>query len=386
MRIAVIHDWLDTWRGGENVLAEIIALYPDADLFSLVDFLSDEFRARIGGKRARTSFLQHMPLARTRFRSFLPLMPRAIESLDVRAYDLVISSSHAVAKGVRTRPGQTHICYCHTPMRYAWDLREQYLEQSGLGRGWKGTLTRHMLDALRQWDRTTSSRVTHFVANSEYIRQRIGRCYDREATVIYPPVDIEFYAPAASARPPRERAGYVTASRWVPYKRVDLIVAAFGEMSERKLTVIGDGPEAPRIRSLGRENIRFVGEVPRQALRDYLREARAFVFAADEDFGILPVEAQACGTPVIAYGHGGALETVRATGDELPTGAFFTAQTQSAIMSAVRSFDDAIGTIDTSACRSNAERFSAQRFRRDFARVVSNALSECDQAGEPHRE
>lgn len=375
MRVAVIHDWLDTWRGGENVLAEIIALYPDADIFSLVDFLPDKFRALIGEKHARTSFLQHMPLARTRFRSYLPLMPRAIESFDVHAYDLVISSSHAVAKSVRTRPGQTHICYCHTPMRYAWDLREQYLEQAGLDRGWKAALAHGMLDHLRRWDRATSSRVTHFVANSEYIRQRIRRSYDRDATVIHPPVDTGFYIPGPSARPPRERTGYVTASRWVPYKRVDLIVAAFREMPERELTVIGDGPEARRIRALAGENVRFVGEVPREALREYLREARAFLFAADEDFGILPVEAQACGTPVIAFGHGGSLETVRGTGDARPTGAFFAQQDASAIANAVRAFDDVIGTIDTTACRANAERFGAPRFRRDFAAFVAAVVA-----------
>ena len=400
MHIAVVHDWLDTWRGGENVLAEIIALYPDSDLFSLVDFLPDQYRARLGGKQARTTFLQHLPLARTRFRSYLPLMPRAIESLDLRSYDLVISSSHAVAKGAPTAPGQLHICYCHTPMRYAWDLREQYLEQAGVGRGWKGMLARRMLASLQRWDRATSSRVTHFVANSDYIRQRIARCYGRDATVIHPPVDVDFFTPDAQALPPRDREGYVTASRWVPYKRVDLIVAAFRELPDRRLTVIGDGPEAARIRALASGNVRFVGEVPREELRSYLREARAFLFAADEDFGILPVEVQACGTPVIAYGHGGALETVRAYGNHpgeqesvrqrverslcadaasssdatSPTGVFFTEQTAGAIAEAIRRFDAVIDAVDVGACRANAERFAAPRFRREFADFVTTAV------------
>jgi len=285
-------------------------------------------------------------------------------------------------------------------MRYAWDLRDQYLEQSGLGHGLKGILARHILDSLQRWDHATSARVTHFIANSGYIRQRIARCYDREATVIHPPVDVDFFQPDAYARPPREREGYVTASRWVPYKRVDLIVAAFREMPERRLTVIGDGPDAARIRALAGDNVRFVGEVPREELRSRLREARAFLFAADEDFGMLPVEAQACGTPVIAYGHGGALETVRAVDDVRktpestghrvdrsfppdnignrrnagPTGAFFTEQTASAIAGAIRRFDGVIDEVSVVGCRANAERFAVPRFRQAFAEFVENAV------------
>jgi glycosyltransferase involved in cell wall biosynthesis len=372
-RIAIVHDWLETWRGGENVLAEIVALYPDADLFALVDFLPDEFRERLAGKRARTSFLQRLPLARTRFRSFLPLMPRAIESLDLAPYDLVISSSHAVAKGVSIARGQVHVCYCHTPMRYAWDLREQYLGQTGLDRGFKGRLARRVLDSLQRWDRATSAGVHRFVANSEHIRRRIDRCYGRDAAVIYPPVDVDYYTPAAAGPPPSARNDYVTASRWVPYKRVDLIVSAFRELPERRLVVIGDGPEAPRIRALAGDNVEFVGEVPRPRLRELLRGARAFLFAADEDFGILPVEAQACGTPVIAYGQGGALETVRGPDAPAPTGAFFAAQTGRAIADAVRAFDGTIDAITVADCRANAERFSAPRFRREFAAFVADA-------------
>jgi hypothetical protein len=188
-RVAIVHDWLDTWRGGENVLQEIVALNPDADLFSLVDVLPDELRGRLLGKRANVSFLQRVPGARRHFRVLLPLFPRAIESLDVGDYDIVVSSSHAVAKGVRTKASQLHVCYCHTPMRYAWDLREQYLASAGLS-GLRAAVARRMLDRLREWDRRTSSRVDHFVANSRFIGERIARCYGRVATVIYPPVDV----------------------------------------------------------------------------------------------------------------------------------------------------------------------------------------------------
>ena len=374
-RVAVVHDWLDTWRGGENVLAEIVKLYPTADLFALVDFLPDALRSRLAGKHATTSFLQHLPGARRHFRALLPLFPRAIESLNVRGYDLVISSSHAVAKGVRPASNAVHVCYCHTPMRYAWDLRAQYLEQSGLASGWRGTLAGRVLDRLREWDRSSSTRVTQFVANSAYIRERIARCYGRDAAVIHPPVDVDFFTPAPGAPEPALRTSYVTASRWVPYKRVDLVVAAFRELPDRRLIVVGDGPEASRVRAAAGPNAQFVGEVPRERLRALLGQARAFVFAAEEDFGILPVEAQACGTPVIAYGRGGALETVCGAGTSATTGSFFGRQTALAIADAVRAFDAPLQRIRAADCRANAERFSAGRFRSEFAAFVDQALA-----------
>jgi len=375
MSVAIVHDWLDTWRGGENVLAEIVRLYPDASLFALVDFLPDAMRANLLGKRATTSFLQWLPGARRYFRALLPLFPRAIESLDVSAYGLVISSSHAVAKGARTTIGQVHICYCHTPMRYAWDLREQYLHPLGLTSGLRGALANRVLDRLRDWDRRASARVTHFVANSEFVRDRIGRCYGREAAVIHPPVDVGFFTPVEDAPEPAARDYYVTASRWVPYKRVDLVVAAFRELPDRRLVVAGAGPAAHHVRAAAGPNVEFVGEVPRERLRELLRGARAFVFAAEEDFGILPVEAQACGTPVIAYGRGGSLETVRADGTDAATGMFFSAQTAGAIVDAVRRSDTALSAIRAAACRANATRFSAERFRSEFAAFVDRALA-----------
>jgi glycosyltransferase involved in cell wall biosynthesis len=379
MRVALVHDWLDTWRGGENVLAEIVALYPDADLFALVDFLPDASRPRLGDKRARTSFLQRLPFARTHFRSFLPLMPRAVEAFDLAPYDLVISSSHAVAKGAMTSAAQTHVCYCHSPMRYAWDLREQYLDQTGYGRGPRGAIVRRVLDYLQRWDRAASARVDRFVANSAHIRERIARCYGRDAAVIYPPVDVDFFTPDATVTAPAARSYYVTASRWVPYKRVDMVAAAFRELPERRLIVVGDGPEAARIRAAAGRNVELVGEVPRERLRELLRGARAFVFAAEEDFGILPVEAQACGTPVIAYGKGGSLETVRGPGDAGPTGAFFAEQRPGAIAAAVRAFDAPLRTLFAADCRANAERFAAPRFRAEFAAFVDAALAAHDE-------
>jgi glycosyltransferase involved in cell wall biosynthesis len=375
MRIALVHDWLDTWRGGENVLAEILRIYPGADLFALVDFLPAAARARLSGKRATTSFLQRLPGVRRYFRVLLPLFPRAIEALDVGGYDLVLSSSHAVAKGVRTTAGQLHICYCHTPMRYAWDLRDQYLGPLGLRSGLRRAAADRVLNRLRDWDRRVSPRVTHFIANSEFIAQRIARCYDREATVIHPPVDVRFFTPGEGGAEPAERDYYLAASRWVPYKRMDLVAAAFRDLPARRLVIAGDGPEAVRVRRAAGPNVEFVGEVPRERLRDLLRGARAFVFAAEEDFGILPVEAQACGTPVIAYGRGGALETVRDVENGTATGMFFGEQTAEAIAAAVRAFDQKLPTLRAAECRANAERFAAERFRTEFAAFVDRVAT-----------
>ena len=375
MSVAIVHDWLDTWRGGEQVLAEIVRLYPDADLFALVDFLPDAMRARLRGKRARTSFLQRLPGARRYFRFLLPLFPRAIESLDVSGYDVVISSSHAVAKGVRTTSGQVHVCYCHTPMRYAWDLREQYLGPLGLASGLPGALAGRVLDRLREWDRQASSRVTYFIANSGFVRDRIARCYAREAVVIHPPVDVGFFTPGEGAPEPAARDYYVAASRWVPYKRMELIAAAFRDLPGRRLVMAGDGPEATRVRRAAGPNVEFVGEVPRERLRELLRGARAFVFAAEEDFGILPVEAQACGTPVLAYGRGGSLETVRDGAAGASTGMFFGAQTAEAIADAVRVFDEALPAIRADDCRANAARFSAERFHAEFSAFVDSVAT-----------
>ena len=245
MRVAVVHEWFTHWAGSENVVEQILRCFPDADLFALVDFLPEEQRPRIGGKQVTTSFIQHLPFARRRYRGYLPLMPLAVEQFDLSGYDLVISSSHAVSKGVLTGPGQTHISYVHSPMRYAWDLQHQYLRESGLDRGLKGMVAKWMLHKLRIWDTRTANGVDEFVANSHFIAKRIWKVYRREATVICPPVDTETFTPEG----PREDF-YVCASRMVPYKRMDLIVQAFGELRDRKLVVIGDGPDFDRIRQM----------------------------------------------------------------------------------------------------------------------------------------
>ena len=299
-RVAVVHEWLDTYAGSERVVREILTLYPDADLFAVVDFLNPEDRAKLFNKQAKTSFIQRLPFAAKKFRAYLPLMPVAVEQFDMSAYDLVISSSHAVAKGILTGPDQTHICYCHTPIRYAWDLQHQYLREAGISKGLKSLVARVMLHYIRLWDVRTATGVDQFVANSSYIARRIRKIYGRDAAIIHPPVDIEAFTLVTE-----KEDFYVTASRMVPYKRMDLIVEAFAQMPDKRLVVLGDGPEMPKLKALAGPNVTLLGYQDDLVLRDHLQRARAFVFAAEEDFGILPVEALACGTPVIAYGRGG---------------------------------------------------------------------------------
>ncbi|WP_323119780.1 glycosyltransferase family 4 protein [Burkholderia alba] len=368
LRVAIVHDWLVTYAGAERVLEQIVACFPDADLFSLVDFLDD--RTFLRGKRVTTSFIQKLPFARARYRSYLPLMPLAIEQLDVSAYDLVISSSHAVAKGVLTGPDQVHVSYVHSPIRYAWDLQHQYLAQSQLTHGLKSFAARAILHYIRTWDIRTSNSVDRFVANSAFIARRIRKVYQREAAVIFPPVDVDAFSLNAA-----KEDFYLTASRMVPYKKIDLIVEAFAQMPERRLVVIGDGPDMRKIREKAGANVEIMGYQPFAVLHDRMRRAKAFVFAAEEDFGISVVEAQACGTPVIAYGKGGALETVRdAATQPQPTGLFFDAQDVRSIVAAVDQFERSPRQFDPADCRANAQRFSVADFRRRFVEHVETVL------------
>ncbi len=363
MRIAIVHEWLTVLAGSERVLDEILALYPDADLFALVCAVEGEPPGTYRGRSVRTSFVQQLPFVPAHFRRWLPLFPRAVESFDLSAYDLVISSSHCVAKGAITRADALHVSYCYSPVRYAWDLRDQYLAESGLG-GVRGWFVRRMLDGLRRWDARTASRVDRFVTLSTHIAERIRRCYGRDSTVVHPPVDLAAF-PLSTA----PRAGFVAASRLVPYKLMPMIIRAFAHMPDLSLTVIGDGPDRAACdrAAEGHANIRLLSYDPR-VLRQELQRAEALVFAALEDFGIVPLEAQACGTPVIAYGQGGAAETIQPG----ITGLFFDEQSEDAIRDAVRRFR-ASPAFSPEACRANAERFTAAKFRAGFLAAVADA-------------
>jgi glycosyltransferase involved in cell wall biosynthesis len=340
------------------VLEQILGLYPQADLFAVVDFVDGD-RAFLRGRTPKTTFVQRLPFARRCFRGYLPLMPAAVEGLDVSNYDVVISSSHAVAKGVLTRPGQTHICYCHTPLRYAWDLQHEYLAGS---RGFRRAAKLALLHYMRMWDVRTAHGVDRFVANSRYVAERIRKAYGREASVIYPPVDTQWFRPGAA----RRENFYFASSRMVSYKRLDLIVEAFSRTPERNLIVAGEGPEARRIRGLAAPNVRLVGHLNDEALREHMQRARAFVFAAEEDFGIVVAEAQACGTPAICYGRGGATETV-ANGR---TGVLFHEKTPESLLAAVSEFESCEQQFDRDSISRAARRFSVARFRRQFAELV----------------
>lgn len=368
MKIAIVHDWLTVYAGAERVLEQMLACFPDADLFSVVDFLPEGQREFILDKSVTTSFIQGLPFAQSKYRNYLPLMPLAVEQFDLSGYDLVISSSHAVAKGVLTGPDQLHLCMCYSPIRYAWDLQHQYLKESGLDRGFKGWLAKWLLHRIRIWDARTANGVDGFMAISGFIARRIWKVYRRESSIVYPPVDVH----AFELREEKEDF-YLTASRMVPYKKIDLIVEAFSAMPDKRLVVIGDGPDFDKIKAKAGSNVTLLGYQNHAVLKDHLQRARAFVFAAEEDFGIAPLEAQACGTPVIAFGKGGALETIRGLGGELPTGVFFPEQSVASIQDAVRRFEQAEQQILPVSCRENAMRFSPERFRQELGAFVEEA-------------
>ncbi|EEY5926760.1 glycosyltransferase family 4 protein, partial [Escherichia coli] len=371
LNVGIVADWFITYAGSEKVVAEFLDVFPEAALYSVVDFLSSENKSHFKNKNITTTFIQNFPFARKKYQSYLPFMPLAIEQLDVSKHDVILSSSHAVAKGVLTGPDQLHISYIHSPIRYAWDLQHQYLRESNLHKGFKGLLAKWILHNIRIWDCRTSNGVDHFIANSKFIARRIKKVYGRNADVIYPPVDVERFTLNEN-----KEQYYFTASRFVPYKRIDLIVEAFSHMKDKKLVVIGDGPEMNKIKAKATSNIEILGYQSNSVMVDYMRNARAFVFAAEEDFGITPVEAQSCGTPVIAYGKGGALETIRPIGVEKATGVFFYNQDVKSIIDSVNFFEQHSDEIILSDCRLNALKFSEQRFKEEIKEYVMNRHAE----------
>jgi glycosyltransferase involved in cell wall biosynthesis len=369
MKIAIVCDWLVTTGGAEKLLAEVLNCYPDADLFAVVDFLPTEERKFLLEKKPKTTFIQHLPFAKSKYRQYIPLMPFAIEQLDLSSYDLIISSSHAVAKGVITGPDQVHISYVHTPMRYAWDLQHQYLKETGLDKHPLGFIARYFLHKLRMWDVKTGNGVDHFIANSNYIARRIQKIYRRNAHVIYPPIDTAQFKPSST-----KENFYLTASRFVPYKKIDIIVESFKHMKDQKLIVIGDGPDFKKIQNKAPKNVEMLGHQPTEVLIKKMQSAKAFIFAAHEDFGIVPLEAQASGTPVIAYGKGGALETVVGLSRPHPTGVFFNEQTPEAIIAAIKTFTAHETQFASENCVANAKLFSKELFREKFVKFVNEKI------------
>ncbi len=373
-RVAVIHEWLTTYAGSERVVEQMLNMFPESDLFAVADFLSDEDRAFLSGKEVTTSFVQRLPFAKRFLRHYLPFMPTAVEQWDLAEYDVVLSSNHAVAKGVITGPDQLHVSYVHTPIRYAWEFQAQYLRESNLSWGLRSMMIRSMLHYIRNWDHASASRVDHFVANSNFIARRIEKCYRRTADVVYPPVDIDAF-PACYEKSDY----YIAASRLVPYKRVDLIVEAFRKMPDRKLLVVGDGPMHKQLSATCPGNVELLGYRPHSELVSLMQNAKAFVFAAEEDFGIMPVEAQACATPVIAYGRGGSLETVQ----EGATGYFFREQSPESLVEAVEEFERPTKGLDLGYIRQRSEYFRPERFKEELSQAIDKAWDSF-QAGRLH--
>lgn len=370
MKTAIVCDWLVAVGGAEKVLGHLLLCYPEADLYAVVDFVDPDKRAFLLGKKVKTTFIQRLPFAKRRYRSYLPLMPLAIEQLDLSAYDLIISSSHAVAKGVITGPDQVHISYVHSPMRYAWDLQHQYLRETGLDKKSMGYLARYFLHKLRLWDLRSAQGVDHFIANSKFIARRIEKTYRRPAEVIYPPIETSQFTPYKD-----KEDFYLTASRLVPYKRIDLIVDSFSTMPDKKLIVIGTGPDLDKIKAKAGANVEVLGYQTNEVLIDHMQRAKAFIFAAEEDFGLIPLEAQACGTPVIAFGKGGALETVRGLDNDKPTGLFFPEQSVEALSAAIHQFEKVRARFTLENCVDNAALFAPTQFKEKFMRLVDDKMN-----------
>ena len=368
MKIAIIQEWLVTVGGSDKVTKAILDVFPDADIYTLVakKDICDELG--IPWERVHTSFIQKMPFARKKHRVYLPLFPFAIEQFDLRGYDVVISSSHCVAKGVLTKEDQLHICYCHSPIRYVWDMYNEYLEESNLSKGLKSWLVRYMLHRIRKWDLLSSFRVDYYISNSDYVGRRIKETYRRESATIHPPIDISNFELCTE-----KQEYYLTSSRLVAYKKIDVVIEAFNKMPEKKLIVIGGGPNLEAYRKMAAPNIEVMGYQPFDVLKEKMQHAKAFVFAADEDFGMIPIEAQSCGTPVIAFGHGGSLETVC----DGKTGLFFRKQTPESIIEVVNRFEGLGEQLFLPMdCRKWAEGFSEERFKKEIKEFVEQKYQE----------
>lgn len=365
MKVAIVHDWLVNYGGAERVVEQMLVLYPDADIYTLV-YDRKKMAKHFPPEKVHTSFVQRIPMATKLYTKFLSLMPKAFESFDLSPYDLVIASSSSCAKGVITSPNTRYLAYIHTPMRYAWDLYFDYYRRSG-------AITRffmkRQIPKIRQWDYISSQRIDSVVANSNYIARRIKKFWKRDASVIYPPVDTDRLSP--NNYPPEDF--YVVFSRFVPYKRLDLAISAVGQL-KGKLVVIGSGSQEKELKELASKyreaDISFTGRISDSEVKVYLQRCRALIFCAEEDFGIIPVEAQACGRPVIAYGKGGALETVV----QGKTGVFFAEQTVDSLIQAIGEFEglEKEGAFDPKYISRHASKFSARRFREQLEKAISD--------------
>jgi len=367
MKVALIHDWLTGMRGGEKCLEVFCELFPHADVFTLL-YVPGNLSPTIEGMNIHTSFVQRLPFAASKYRHYLPLFPRAIERFDFDSYDLILSSSHCVAKGAVPGPSAVHVCYCFTPMRYVWDMYGEYFsrERTGALRGW---FIERIAERLREWDVVASARVDRFVAISKHVAKRIRRHYGRSSEVIYPPVDCRRFQI-------HERIGdyYLVVSAFAPYKRIDLAIRACSELG-RRLKVVGSGQDEARLKALAGPTVEFLGWRSDEEIADLYASCRAFIFPGEEDFGITPLEAMASGRPVIAYARGGALETVIGSGPR-PTGVFFDEQTVPSLCRAIKEVEAQLGDFDPQAARVRALEFDRPVFKTRIAQYLSQTLGE----------
>jgi len=371
MKIALVHDWLTGMRGGEKVLETLCEIFPSAEIYTLV-YIKGSVSKIIESKKIYTSFLQNFPNVEKYYRYYLPLMPFAIEQFDLSGYDLVISSSHCVAKGVKVGKNTLHICYCHTPMRYIWDMYDVYFGKDSRANFVTKILMKVLRKPLQNWDINSSKNVNYFIANSFNVKERIKRIYNRDAEVVYPPVDTDFFVPSSESK----KDYYLTVSAFAPYKKIDIVIEAFNKLN-LSLKIIGSGQQEDYLKYLAKnKNIEFLGWVENEKLRYYYQNAKALIFPAEEDFGIVPVEAQACGTPVIAYKKGGALETVV----EGETGIFFEEQTPQSVIEAIEKFEKM--SFDKQKIRNNALKFSKQVFVERIKNFVENVWQSCKRSVE----
>lgn len=381
MKIAIVCDWLITIGGAEKVLSNILECYPDADLFAIIDFIPANKRNFLKNKKITTTFIQKLPFAKKLYRLYLPLMPFAIEQLDLSDYNVIISSSHAISKGVITTSDQLHICYCHTPMRYAWDLYNEYLNQKNKIAKFNSFLARFFLYKLRFWDIKSVNLVDYFIANSQNIAKRIKKNYNRIATIIYPPVKVNSdIKEILNNNAPKDF--YLAASRLVPYKKIDLIVSAFLKIANenidccKNLVVIGHGPEFKKIKKLAKnaKNITLLGYVEDSILIEYFKKSKALIFAANEDFGMLPVEALSYGTPIIAYKKGGLVETINQ--NNKITGYFFTKQNEHSIIQSIKEFENSNSSISPIDCFNSAQAYKESIFKEKFKDFINKKILE----------
>jgi glycosyltransferase involved in cell wall biosynthesis len=368
LRVALVHDWLTGMRGGEKVLDALCEMFPAAPLYTLVR-VPGSVSARIEARPIHTSFVQHLPRPASFYRHYLPLYPLAVELWDFSSYDLVISSSHCAVKSVKVPQRTVHVCYCHSPMRYAWDQFEAYFGPAQIGE-LKSRLMRPIMREMARWDRLTASRVDRFLANSQYVAGRIGRYYNRRSAVVHPPVDTDFYTPESRS----SSAGFLIVSALVPYKRLDVAIEACRRVNV-PLTIIGTGPEEARLRAQAGPDVRFLGWLRDEEIRTHYRSAAATLLPGTEDFGIVPVESQACGTPVVALDDGGARETVI----DGKTGILVPEPTAEAFASALNRALDS--SFDLAAARANALRFSKQQFMASIRTALDEAIAEKSAGG-----